>query len=120
MALSILRDIEDFEEALRSSDLSAVRGESPGAGGVATPAQAARQLRSLIDRLDSITPYLSLAISSVSLLGSGQQADISPSRLLTASHALSASADEKGAVLYTIPRVLPPRAVSACSRHDTA
>ena len=55
VALSVLRDIEGFNEELRGHDLSLARGESPGGGEVATPAQAARRLRTLIKRLDSIT-----------------------------------------------------------------
>lgn len=54
VALSVLRDIEDFDEALRGHDLRRARGESPSTGEDQV-AQAAHKLRTLIDRLDSIT-----------------------------------------------------------------
>ena len=48
VALAVLRDIEDFSESLRGRELSVARGKSPAAGELATPAVAARKLRSLI------------------------------------------------------------------------
>lgn len=54
---------------------------------------------------DAGRPYLSLAISSVSLLG-GQQSDVSLSRLLAASAAIHSSPAEPQAPLLSIPRVL--------------
>ncbi len=48
VALAVLRDIEDFSESLRGRELSVARGESPTGGELATPATAARKLRSLI------------------------------------------------------------------------
>ena len=53
-------------------------------------------------QLDTICPYLSLAITAVSLIDVQQQSTISPSRLLVASAALRSAPQTPGASVYTI------------------
>ena len=65
------------------------------------------------DELDSITPYLSLAITAVSLIDGQQQTSISPSRLLAASAALRGTLPEPSAPVYSIAQAcLHPLLVS--------
>ncbi len=56
----------------------------------------------IADELDSITPYLSLAITAVSLIDRQQQTSISPSRLLVASAALRGAPPQPCAPVYSI------------------
>ena len=61
----------------------------------------------LAEELDSITPYLSLAITAVSLIDGQQQTSISPSRLLAASAALRAAPQQPGATVFSIAQACP-------------
>ncbi len=70
------------------------------------------------DDLDSITPYLSLAITAVSLIDGQQQTSISPSRLLVASAALRAAPPQPSAIVYSIAQAClrPLLVVVPCCR----
>ncbi|KAK9812925.1 hypothetical protein WJX72_005880 [[Myrmecia] bisecta] len=102
VALKALRDIEEFEEGLREQDITAGRGEAstPDAASIRA---AARKLEALIKQLDSLLPYLGVAISAVGLVDTGDQ-QLSPSRLMAASWHIRSSAGRPSAPIFHIPQ----------------
>ena len=85
VVLELLEEVEAFRQALVQHDVAraqldaaAAAAASPDA--VASPAEVAKRLRELITRLDSVLPYLNLAISTVALLSQGGWAAVAAGR----------------------------------------
>ncbi|KAL0033592.1 hypothetical protein WJX79_006257 [Trebouxia sp. C0005] len=90
VALRVLQDIEDYEANLRQQEIDIARGSGGWTPDKTSVGQAVRKLDSLIKQLDSLLPYLGVAINAVNLLNTGPAApSISPSRLMGASWTLS-------------------------------
>ncbi|KAH7285238.1 hypothetical protein KP509_33G018400 [Ceratopteris richardii] len=91
MVILIVNDIVSFQEELEAQayNESLVK---------VSQNEAAKRLEGFLSRLDSILPYLGLAVNAVSLL---QTADLelSPSRLMKASHMIRC-VDESGVVFH--------------------
>ncbi|KAL4428513.1 hypothetical protein ABPG75_002602 [Micractinium tetrahymenae] len=102
VALAVLEEVEAFRQALVQHDVArAQEGSSPEAA-TASAAQLCRRLRELIARLDSLLPYLNLAISTAVLLNQGSPSSVSYSRLMSASWHLRAS-PQPGAAVFALP-----------------
>jgi hypothetical protein len=83
VVLEVLEEVESFRQALVQHDVARAQldpatAASPDA--VASPAEVSRRLRDLITRLDSVLPYLNLAISTVALLSQGGWAAVGSRR----------------------------------------
>eukprot|EP00897_Mesotaenium_endlicherianum_P003056 jgi/Mesen1/2779/ME000170S01888 len=92
MALRIIQDVIAFQEELEAQAYNEVVPRS-------SPAEAALRLKSLLSRLDTAVPYLSMAVSSVSLLSAGGLSGPSPSRLMEASHLVRCAGVSGGQVV---------------------
>lgn len=102
VALGALEEVEAFRQALVQHDVARAQdGSSPDAA-TASAAQLCKRLRELIARLDSLLPYLNLAISTAVLLSQGNPSPVSYSRLMAASWHLRAS-PEPGAAAFSLP-----------------
>ncbi|KAL0052080.1 hypothetical protein WJX82_007586 [Trebouxia sp. C0006] len=90
VALRVLQDIEDYEANLRQQEIDTARGSGGWTPDKTSVGQAVKKLESLIKQLDSLLPYLGVAINAVNLLNTGPAVpSISPSRLMGASWTLS-------------------------------
>jgi hypothetical protein len=127
-ALGVMREVSELAESLELQKVAAAQGEPAASPGV-DAAALARRLQALIARLDSLLPYLNLAVSATALLGApgggapGGAAAApppeapSPSRLMQASWALRSCAQAGGGTVLEVPagawhelRQLAPRA----------
>lgn len=90
MALRVINDIVSFQEELEAQayNESIVK---------ISQADAAARLQSFMTRLDSILPYLSMAVNAVSLLRVSDSG-LSPSRLMEASHLIRTAGSRQGCV----------------------
>uniref|UniRef100_A0A1D1ZNW2 Uncharacterized protein n=1 Tax=Auxenochlorella protothecoides TaxID=3075 RepID=A0A1D1ZNW2_AUXPR len=109
VAIKVLHDIDAFQDLLTQQEVQQARRS------VALHAAAPRddrlssvavrqQLRKLIQSLDGVLPYLTLAISAVGLLSSAGVPAVSPSRYAQASHSLL-SQQLPGEVVYSLDQV---------------
>ncbi|KAK9821539.1 hypothetical protein WJX74_009569 [Apatococcus lobatus] len=101
--VSVIQEVEALEEQLCNQAITLARGETSPSR-ISSPVQTSARLQGLIQRLDSIIPYLSLSISSVAIAETGES-ELSPSRLMQASNRLMAAASDSGKEILRLPRV---------------
>ena len=65
-------DIEAFRQALVQADVARAQAEGASPDATASAASLCKRLKELVARLDSVLPYLNLAISTVALLNTGE------------------------------------------------
>ncbi|KAL0034905.1 hypothetical protein WJX77_012220 [Trebouxia sp. C0004] len=107
VALRVLQDIEDYEANLRQQEIDTARGTGGWTPDKTSVGQAVRKLESLIKQLDSLLPYLGVAINAVNLLNTGPAApSISPSRLMAASWTLRSSSPSPSKPIFSLPRAI--------------
>ncbi|KAL3140885.1 hypothetical protein ABBQ32_005419 [Trebouxia sp. C0010 RCD-2024] len=107
VALKVLQDIEDYEASLRQQEIDIARGSAGWTPDKTSVGQAVRKLESLIKQLDSLLPYLSVAINAVNLLNTGPTTPtISPSRLMGASWQLRSAPRHAAAPIFSIPKAI--------------
>ncbi|KAL3148164.1 hypothetical protein ABBQ38_014444 [Trebouxia sp. C0009 RCD-2024] len=107
VALKVLQDIEDYEASLRQQEIDIARGSAGWTPDKTSVGQAVRKLESLIKQLDSLLPYLSVAINAVNLLNTGPTTPtISPSRLMGASWQLRSARPNAAAPIFSIPKAI--------------
>ncbi|PRW44576.1 1 domain-containing [Chlorella sorokiniana] len=102
VALGVLDEVEAFRQALVAQDVARAQDASSPDGSAANAAQLCKRLKELVARLDSVLPYLNLAISTVALLNQGPAAPLSPSRLMAASWRLRSN-PHPGAAVFSLP-----------------
>ncbi|PSC69926.1 1 domain-containing [Micractinium conductrix] len=102
VALGVLEEVEAFRQALVAHDVARAQDAASPDAAVASAAQLTRRLRDLITRLDTLLPYLGLAISTAVLLNQGSPSPVSSSRLMAASWHLR-SAPQPGAAVFSLP-----------------
>ncbi|KAJ7242813.1 hypothetical protein O6H91_Y434700 [Diphasiastrum complanatum] len=83
MALRLINDIVTFQEELEAQSYNESIAKL-------SPADAVSRLESFLTKLDAILPYLSVAMNALSLLRMSNH-DLSPSRLIEASHMVKLS-----------------------------
>lgn len=107
VALRVLQDIEDYEANLRQQEIDTARGSGGWTPDKTSVGQAVRKLESLIKQLDSLLPYLGVAINAVNLLNTGSAApSISPCRLMAASWTLRSSTLSPSKPIFSLPRAI--------------
>ncbi|KAI7841085.1 hypothetical protein COHA_005312 [Chlorella ohadii] len=102
VALGVLDEVEAFRQALVAQDVARAQDASSPDGTATNAAQLCKRLKELIARLDSVLPYLNLAISTVALLNQGPAAPLSASRLMAASWHLRFN-PHPGAAVFSLP-----------------
>ncbi|KAJ7530796.1 hypothetical protein O6H91_14G019700 [Diphasiastrum complanatum] len=93
MALRLINDIVTFQEELEAQSYNESIAKL-------SPADAVSRLESFLTKLDAILPYLSVAMNALSLLRMSNH-DLSPSRLIEASHMVR-TADTRQGVITSI------------------
>ncbi|XP_024362912.1 uncharacterized protein [Physcomitrium patens] len=91
MAIRVINDIVSFQEELEAQAYNESIVKTSQADAVA-------RLQGFMTRLDSILPYLSMAVNAVSLLRVADSG-LSPSRLMQASHLIRTANDREGTVI---------------------
>ncbi|KAI5077277.1 hypothetical protein GOP47_0007101 [Adiantum capillus-veneris] len=91
MVILLINDIVSFQEELEAQayNESLVK---------LSQNEAAKRLEGFLSRLDSILPYLALAVNAVSLLRTAH-VELSPSRLMEASHLIRCAEEKDGLVM---------------------
>ncbi|KAG0624091.1 hypothetical protein M758_3G223400 [Ceratodon purpureus] len=97
MALRVINDIVSFQEELEAQTYNESIVKT-------SQADAVSRLKGFMTRLDSILPYLSMAVNAVSLLRVADSG-LSPSRLMESSHLIRTANSRQGSVTSLRARV---------------
>lgn len=97
MVILLINDIVSFQEELEAQ---AYNESVPKL----SQNEAAKRLEGFLSRLDAILPYLALAVNAVSLLRTAHP-DLSPSRLMEASHLIRCAGGKQGVVMNIIVKL---------------